>query len=104
VTEHQPVRTPVDAAFFDAFAQIIRRVFPDHTGPLTADTVAADVDGWDSLAHANVILEAEQHFHAKLPVEELYRTRSLGDLVERAYLALHPVAQAPSDPPTAPAA
>jgi acyl carrier protein len=86
----------MDSAFFVAFTQIIRRVFPDHTGPLTAETVAADVDGWDSLAHANVILEAEQHFKAHLPVEELYRTRSLGDLAERVHRALHPAPSTPS--------
>ena len=83
-------RNPVvDEAFFEAFAGIVRRLFPDYTGTLTAETIAADVDGWDSLAHANVILEAELHFDVRLPLDELYQARTLGDLVARTYLAVH---------------
>lgn len=45
-------------------------------------TTAADVDGWDSLAHARLMLEIEAGFGVVLPGERLFDLDSVGDLVE----------------------
>ena len=40
--------------------EIFRQVFGDPTIELRDDMTAADVDGWDSLAHINLIIAVER--------------------------------------------
>ena len=44
------------------------------------DTIAAQVPGWDSLNHVNVILAVEQHFHIRLKPVEILKLKNIGDL------------------------
>jgi acyl carrier protein len=46
----------------------------------TADTLAGDVPGWDSLSHVNVILAVEKHFQVRFKNSEVLRLKSVGDL------------------------
>lgn len=47
---------------------------------ITADTVATQVPGWDSLNHINVILAVEQHFAVRFKSAEVLRLKNIGDL------------------------
>jgi acyl carrier protein len=47
---------------------------------LTDTTVAAEVPGWDSLSHINVILAVEKRFGIRLKGVEVLRLHSVGDL------------------------
>jgi acyl carrier protein len=47
---------------------------------ITADTLASQVPGWDSLSHVNVILAVEQHFKVRFKSGEVLRLKSVGDL------------------------
>jgi acyl carrier protein len=47
---------------------------------ITADTLAGDVPGWDSLSHVNVILAVEQHFNVRFRSAEALKLKNVGDL------------------------
>jgi acyl carrier protein len=39
-----------------------------------------DIDGWDSMAHVNLIAAIEVSFHIKFAVKELRSIKTVGDL------------------------
>jgi acyl carrier protein len=43
-------------------------------------TVAAEVPGWDSLSHINVVLAVEKHFGVRFKSVEVLRLKNVGDL------------------------
>jgi len=47
---------------------------------LTDSTVAADVPGWDSLNHVNVVLAVEKRFGVHFRNLEVLRLKNVGDL------------------------
>jgi acyl carrier protein len=47
---------------------------------LTDSTVAAEVPGWDSLSHMNVLLAVEKHFRVRFRNVEVLRVKNVGDL------------------------
>ena len=44
------------------------------------ETTAAEIPGWDSLRHANVILAVEKAFGVRFSNVEVLRLNSIGDL------------------------
>ena len=63
-------------------AAIIRRTFHQPKAEVTRDTVALDIDGWDSLSHTSLILEVEKHFGVRLPADRVYDLVDVGELVD----------------------
>jgi acyl carrier protein len=47
---------------------------------ITAETLASQVPGWDSLNHVNVILAVEQHFRVRFKGAEVLKLKCVGDL------------------------
>jgi acyl carrier protein len=43
-------------------------------------TLAAEVPGWDSLSHVNVVLAVETHFGVRFKNVEIIRLKNVGDL------------------------
>ena len=50
---------------------------------LTAATTAADVDGWDSLAHVQIIVAVERAFSVQFRTGEIAAIGNVGELVAR---------------------
>lgn len=46
----------------------------------TDATVAAEVPGWDSLSHINVVLAVEKHFGVRFKGVEILKLKNVGDL------------------------
>ena len=64
--------------------QRLRGLFDDvfeHESPIGAETVAADVEGWDSVGHIRLILACEQAFGCRFEPKEVVGLRDVGDLV-----------------------
>lgn len=61
---------------------IFRDVFDNDAITLHPDTTAADVPGWDSLNHINLIAAAEIRFGVKFKTAELESLRNVGQLVD----------------------
>ena len=49
---------------------------------LTPETTAANVEGWDSLAHINIVVAIEQHYKIKFALGELQTLRNVGEMAE----------------------
>jgi acyl carrier protein len=74
----------MNAANDEIFAQIKAIVIKTFRLPDDAQvgsaTTAADVEGWDSLSHAVLIMNVEEAFHTDLPLERVYAVKDLGEL------------------------
>ncbi len=47
---------------------------------LTAATTAPEVEGWDSLAHINIVVAIEKHYKLKFALGELQDLKNVGDM------------------------
>ena len=69
-----------DEAIRTTLTNVFRDVFDDETLTVTSATTAADVDGWDSLAHVRLMLSVERAFGVRLTASEIGKLKSVGDL------------------------
>jgi acyl carrier protein len=67
--------------------EIIKRITPIFRDVLDNDdliitpaTTAADVDGWDSLAHIHLVVSIEKAFKMRFSAEEVSSLENVGDL------------------------
>jgi acyl carrier protein len=67
---------------FEKLAAVVRDTFPQPGLALDLDSTATDVDGWDSVSHAFLILNLETAFGVQLPLERTYQVKNLGELVD----------------------
>ena len=51
------------------FEAVLRRAFPGFRGAFHAGLAAADVAGWDSVAHVNLLMDLEDAFDVEIPPE-----------------------------------
>lgn len=63
------------------FQDVLRDVFDDDEIVLTRQTTAADIDGWDSLMHINIIIAVEKRFGVKFATAEISGLKSEGQNV-----------------------
>lgn len=71
----------------DLVRTTIATEFRIEAATVTSETVAADVDGWDSFSHCNLIMAIESRLGCTLPFDELIEAGNVGELariVERA--------------------
>jgi len=59
----------------DEVQEVFRNVFGDETIVLTDDMTAADVPGWDSLGHLNLIIALEKRFKIKFATAEIAKLK-----------------------------
>ena len=55
----------------DQMQNVFRDVFDDDELVVTDASTAADVDGWDSLMHINLIIAVERQFGVKFATAEI---------------------------------
>ena len=55
---------------FERLNKVFREILDDDTIELTDETVADDVDGWDSFEHINLVVGVEEEFNMKIPIEK----------------------------------
>jgi acyl carrier protein len=60
---------------------IIRDVLDDDEISLSPETTAADVEGWDSLAHVTIIMKVERHFKLRFRVSDVAELSNIGELI-----------------------
>jgi len=70
-----------ESQVYETLNGIFRDVLDDDTIVLTPGTQAADVQGWDSFAHINLIVAAEMKFGVKFITGEVESMKCAGDLV-----------------------
>ena len=68
-------------AILPLLTEIFREVFDEPALTLTAATTAADVPGWDSMAHITIVVEAERRFGIKFHTSEIESLHNVGDFM-----------------------
>jgi acyl carrier protein len=63
--------------------EIFRNVFGDQQLVLRDDMTANDVEGWDSLAHINLMIAVEKRFGVRFATAEISRLKGDGQTVGR---------------------
>ena len=63
--------------------EVFQDVFDDEDITVSDATVAADVDGWDSLEHINLIVAVERCFGIKFTMGETTGLKNVGEMVDR---------------------
>jgi acyl carrier protein len=60
---------------------IFQDIFDDPSLEISDDMTAADVEGWDSLSHIDLIVSVEKAFRIKLTLQEVRGLKNVGDFV-----------------------
>jgi acyl carrier protein len=60
--------------------EIVRDILGDEELELSERTSATDVQGWDSLAHINIMVAVEVDYGVSFTSDELTQFRDLGEL------------------------
>ena len=60
--------------------QVFQQVFANPTLKVTPEQTPNDIDGWDSMAHLNLIAAVQLRFKIKFVEKELRSLRTVGDL------------------------
>jgi acyl carrier protein len=71
--DRETVKRRLDAVFQD--------VFDDSSLEVKDDMTAADVEGWDSLSHINLIVAVEKEFRIRLTTGEVLGLNNVGDFM-----------------------
>ncbi|HET9393791.1 MAG TPA: acyl carrier protein [Candidatus Rubrimentiphilum sp.] len=67
----------------DKIVAVVRDTFRVPEGALIDEqTTSADVEGWDSLSHAVLIMKVEEAFGLDLPLDRVYALNNLGELAQ----------------------
>lgn len=61
---------------------IFRDIFDDEDLTVTEETVAADVEDWDSFAQMQIIMGIEGRFGIKFSTDEVTAFKKVGDIVK----------------------
>ena len=70
------------AEAMEALTPIFCEVFDDDSIELSDELTAADVEGWDSVEHFNLISEIESAFGMRFKMKEVSGMKNVGELAE----------------------
>jgi acyl carrier protein len=66
------------AEIYKQLTTLFRNLFDEDTIVLTPETTAADIEGWDSFNHINLIVAVEAKFGIKFKTAELDELHNVG--------------------------
>lgn len=67
---------------FNRLTEIFEDVIDEGPVCLTAETRSADVEGWDSLTHIQLIVAIEKNWGIKFTSEEIMSWKNVGEMVD----------------------
>jgi acyl carrier protein len=66
---------------FDRLQSVFRDVFDNPQLVITPESNARNVEGWDSLAHINLVSAIEQEFDIQFTLGELESLKNVGEML-----------------------
>lgn len=69
-----------NSEIFTKLNLVFRDVFDRQEIVVTTDTVAADINGWDSLMHITLMQAVEDEFSMKFSMKEIVGLQNVGDM------------------------
>ena len=69
-------------ALLEQTGRIIRETIHCGPVPIGRDTRAMDVRGWDSLSHTMILMQLEDGFGVRLPLDRVLGLGTVGELVD----------------------
>jgi len=72
-----------DAEILERLNGVVSDTLDLDSVSLQPSTTAADVEGWDSLAHIQILVAVERSFGIRLRVGEMASIANVGELVSR---------------------
>ena len=67
---------------FEKLDQVFQDVVDDESLHVTDETTAADVDGWDSLEHIDLMASVERAFGIRFSMGEITRMKNVGEMAD----------------------
>jgi len=67
---------------YERLVAVFRDVLDDDSIELNDNTVADDVEGWDSFEHINLISGVEEEFSFKIPMGKVVTMKNVGEMVD----------------------
>ena len=61
---------------------IFTDIFDNDGLEIKTTTTAADIDGWDSLKHINIIAAVEDEFDLKFRMDEILNLKDVGSIID----------------------
>lgn len=71
-----------NSEMFRRLNEVFQDVFDEKGIAVTASTVAADINGWDSLMHITLMQAVEDEFDVKFSMKEIVGLQNVGEMVE----------------------
>ena len=68
--------------FLERLQPIFRDVFDDINLIIVPTSNSDSIEGWDSLAHINLVSAVEQEFKIRFALGELQTLKNVGDMIE----------------------
>ena len=70
------------AEIFSKLNEIFCDVFDDTSITVKENTVAQDIEDWDSLSHISLISAIESEFHFKFEMKDVLGMKDVGEMVD----------------------
>lgn len=70
-----------ETAIYEELTEVFHSVFDDDTIAIGPNTTAADISGWDSATHLQLLLATEMHFNIRFRTAEYELLKNVGDFV-----------------------
>lgn len=67
---------------FEQMNEVFRDIFDDGKIQVGEETVASDIEGWDSLTHIGLIVGIEQCFGIKFSMGEVSSMKNVGAMAD----------------------
>lgn len=67
---------------FERLDQVFQDVFDDESLHVWDGTTAADVEGWDSLEHIDLMASVEKAFGIRFSMGEITRMKNVGEMAD----------------------
>lgn len=70
------------ANLLEELQPLFRDILDQPNLRITRESNSSNVEGWDSLAHINLVTAIEQEYNVKFSIDELLELKNVGEMVD----------------------